>query len=233
MNISQWDVDSSRHVVNVAKTSHALLTSAGISSVNVLDVGSNVGKFVELLSEYGIQVKHAVLCDIIPELVEYTKKKFPQYISLNVAVSDVDGETVKCVSSMSDPHNLGTSRIVSDVGESSRHLLVLAETMTVPTIVAKTSMLPDVIKIDAEGHDLHVVKGVIGLIKCIPSCRPLIVFECAAGVDTLEVVNKLHGIGYITATHVPATASRDIYAIPFEFMNEKVKAYLVDMPFRY
>lgn len=232
MNLESWDEISVNHVDNLVKKTAYVLKCCGITSVNMIDVGSNVGKFPERLVHYGINVSGAILCDIVPELVAYTANKFPNYLSLNVAVSDQDGADLECYNVLGVSDNYGLSRIVSGVYGSERDNVVHLKSTTLTSIIHLHDFLADFIKIDAEGYDIPAVYGLIPALAENQHFRPIILFECAAGVSAAELVGELNKLGYVTATSTPETHSRDIFVIHESLLTPDVADAISDMPYR-
>lgn len=231
MDIKSWDEFSGSHVDNLIRKTASVLTACGITKVSMIDVGSNVGKFVERLPYYGVEVNDAILCDIVPELVEYTSNKFPAFKSLHIAISDSDGTDVECYNVIGISDNYGLSRIVSGVyGEERKHVVAL-KTKSLTTLIREQKLLPDFIKIDAEGYDIPAIYGLLQILR-ETGLRPVILFECAAGVSAADIVVELNELGYETATSTPESSSRDIFAIPEDFLTSDVAAVLADMPYK-
>lgn len=231
IGIHQWDATCSMHVANLCKKVANILLAGHTANVSIIDVGSNVGKFVELLQEYGIVVDDAVMCDIVPQLTEYTTHKFPQFQSINAAVSDTDGEEIQFINLIDHENNLGLSRIISNVGVEDAHRMFSVKTISISTIVERYNMAPNIIKIDAEGYDLIVLNSVLQYMEAGGACRPLIIFECCGSSDTAEFVARLENLDYKVATYAPMDISRDVFAIPNVSMNSDVQQHLADMPY--
>jgi FkbM family methyltransferase len=74
---------------------------------------------------------------------------------------------------------------------TNRHNFINAE---VKPLDAVYQGVPSIVKIDAEGHEMSVLKGAEGLIK---SCRPSLYIEIFEGQE--QLLEYLKGLGY---THV-------------------------------
>lgn len=231
MNIEEWDALSVGHVDNLVKKVVKVLEACNLNSIRMIDVGSNVGKFPERLMYHGIVINDAILCDIVPELVDYTSKKFPEFIHLNMAVTDTPNTVQECFNVLRVSDNLGLSRIANNIYGADRDQVIEVNTTTLNSLIDEYAFSPDLVKIDAEGYDIPAVSGLLPALEASENCRPIIVFECAAGTSALDIVQQLSRFGYVTATCTPETSSRDIFAIPAHLMSDVVLEALYDMPY--
>src|ERR1035437_3850220 len=106
--IKAWDLASGIHVKKLVAHTANVLLSLHIGQVRLIDVGSNVGKFPELLNAY-VPVTDCVMIEAIPELAAYTAKKFPNFQMLNKVVSNTSGLLPMYINDTTD--NLGMSKV--------------------------------------------------------------------------------------------------------------------------
>jgi FkbM family methyltransferase len=89
--------------------------------------------------------------------------------------------------------------------------------------VALDDLLPesdglDLVKIDVEGHEEHVVRGAS---RTLARHRPIVVFECFHGGD--EIAGELETIGYLLLDadrrRAPTACSTNFVAIPSRYLD--------------
>lgn len=124
----------------------------------VWDVGANVGYFSEKFSEAVGQSGHVYAFEPAPETNLILKEKCSSYMNVTVeqiALADFDGESLFHVSGASaDP----TNGLGEDRGEGEK---VQVRVCRGDTYLASLSpsQIPNCIKIDVEGYEYEVLKG--------------------------------------------------------------------------
>ncbi len=135
----------------------AFLNSCTRATV-VYDIGSNIGLFSVLAAIQGRErtvvhafEPHANNCEAIRENVAVNQLS-------NVTVHQLalgEAPTIARLSSTDHSRGVGTHR-VSDSGPSDGHVVNVE---SIDSLVARGLPPPDVLKIDVEGYELHVLKG--------------------------------------------------------------------------
>lgn len=151
----------------------------------IVDVGSNVGKFAELFLERGYTV---LSIDPLPQAVEKQREKFGHYIAdnklrlYNVACSDEEGlEKLRVSSDANGCYSSLKESWMTDI----YHSMWAGETISVQKIrlatiieqyVAATDNVPAFVKIDTEGYEYEVLRGLFGQLSVDLQPR-LLMFE--------------------------------------------------------
>ncbi len=115
---------------------------------------------------------------------------------LEAAVSDASGTRDFHLSAQS---NLGTFHPVGSGSETLTGQVLSVETLTVP-ILAERFGPPDLIRMDVEGHEVEVLKGMLADVKA-GLYAPMIIFEThltryGAGHDMAAVLRCMLALGY-------------------------------------
>ena len=146
------------------KYSKALLEQIRSSDV-VWDIGANIGlysvQFAKCLSTDGAVYAFEPVPEVFIKLQEYTESH-PQVTCFNIALSEVNGQTF--IERGRDPL-LATSKIINYKSDSS--IQVQAITGDEFLRIEKGSF-PTFLKIDVEGHELSVLKGIKDLLENNP-----------------------------------------------------------------
>ena len=146
------------------------------SDMTVLDIGANIGYYVLIESKY-INTGKIIAVEPVPSNIETLKKnlelnKVQNVYTIEGAVSSSSGEKEFHLSNMS---NLGTFH---PVGTAKKYLAgdtLKVSTCTVRDIAEKYG-IPDLLRMDVEGHEVSILNS---LIEDIKSCKmaPKILFE--------------------------------------------------------
>lgn len=157
----------------------------------VLDVGANIGEFTGAFRDLGARV---VAVEPQPRLTAHLRSRFrtdPLVTVVATAVSDREGEATLYTTSADALATLEATRANGGATGAGAEL-EWKDTITVPlrtldTIVAEHGV-PALVKIDVEGHEPGVVKG-------LTAARPSVFFEVnQPGAAT--VIDTLAGRGY-------------------------------------
>ncbi len=144
---------------------------------NCIDIGSHRGEVLEMFLEYACEGKHFAFEPLPILYTELTAKFTPKAIISSLALSDIKGETnFKYVKNAPAYSGLQTRKY--DI----RHPVVEDITVHVSTLddVIPEDLRLDLVKIDVEGAEFHVLKGGRSLLK---KWKPLIIFECGLGAS--------------------------------------------------
>lgn len=154
------------------------------------DIGANVGYFaIELMHQ--LPTTHGVLFEPQPQLVEALNRSkdlnefHDRCRILECAVSNSTGSAY--LNRFNHDGHASISR------QSKEKEQIKVDIMTLDDAVKNYSLpLPDVIKIDVEGHESNVLQG--GL-KTLEAARPNIIFECSALAPFQEISTILRQVG--------------------------------------
>ncbi|MEK7168395.1 MAG: FkbM family methyltransferase [Patescibacteria group bacterium] len=159
-----------------------------------IDIGSSSGTYALPAAikcgESGSVIAVDPDCETV-EALEYNVKlnKLINVIVLKVAMSDKDGTL------MLKGYGLrgGAPRIASDITRAFEGREVEVETRSIESLVKNAEVrVPDVVKIDVEGHGKKVILG-------LGNVRPKHIFmeiHPTLGEDEIEITKLLNGMGY-------------------------------------
>ena len=212
-SIADWDIDSKKHVLPVVNDLLQFLPLLQGRPLNVLDVGSNTGKFIELLMEHAT-ISDAILIEPILELMTYSQSKFPHFKFENRLIHKDTRSSF-----LFTPHgneNLGLSRVIGGYTDAEAVCVRHMETISLSTLLSEIypDFKPDIIKIDAEGVDIPIVEGLVDYIKSNPDNLPIIIYECSSNTSANDIVAIYIELGYERWCRMPDDCSRDEFLIP-------------------
>lgn len=218
-NISEWDqVHCKKHVTGLVKELVAILVLNDIKLISVIDVGANIGKFTELLHEV-VKVDDAVLIEPVIELLEHARSKFaaPEFSKFKydsrLITDEISSYTLYTPIATSD--NLGISRIITYYSDDNSNEVRKIPSTTLSSLLLNDypAIVPNLIKIDAEGYDMPAVRGLFEYLSETDN-RPIIIFEIAGNVSPWELVDAIAIFGYRYYCARPDNSSRDIFLLP-------------------
>ena len=176
--------------------------------MTIYDIGGNIGYYP--LMELGLlgDAGKMVVVEPSPENVELLQRNlalngYSDVQVLQAAVSDVAGSRDFHLSAQS---NLGTFHPVGSGSETLTGKVLPVETLTVPMLAERFGP-PDLIRMDVEGHEVEVLRGMLSDIKA-GRYAPMIIFEThltryGAEHDMADVLRRMFALGY----KVPLVAS--------------------------
>lgn len=176
--------------------------------MTIYDIGGNIGYYP--LMELGLLggTGKMVIVEPSPENVELLQRNlalngYTDVPVLQAAVSDVAGNRDFHLSAQS---NLGTFHPIGSGSETLTGKVLPVETLTVP-MLAKRFGPPDLIRMDVEGHEVEVLRGMLADIKA-GSYAPMIIFEThltryGPEHDMADALRRMFALGY----KVPLVAS--------------------------
>jgi len=153
----------------------------------ILDIGANIGYYV-ILEHHASPESKIYAIEPVSETVTYLKMNAPQGASIyQYAISDHDGK-VKMYSS--ERCNLSSVENIHGVDE---HTAEEVPSFTLDTFCENEGIIPTVLRMDTEGHEIQIIKGAKGLIE---SDLPLKMFiehhPCLTGAEAqLEIADYL------------------------------------------
>ena len=133
----------------------------------------------------------------------------------NYAVGDQNGETQLYLSS----ENQGDHQLYSSENRGTE----LCRVLSVDSFIEEHGVVPDVIKIDTQGYDLHVLKGMEGLLE---SGKSLVLFtefwdhgNRKGGISSLDYYEFLKN--YFGDVYFIDEKKRSIYSVNFDFIMQE------------
>lgn len=208
--LTHWHMISTNHVHNLVVNVAALLLKYAKDNITILDIGSNSGRFTELLSSQ-INIVGGLLVEPHPDLISYSEvllgDKF-QYE--NIALSDYDGSGTLAVGygDLETEHgiNLGISRLTTHECETHGRAVEIKKFDTVWKNKYKT-FKPGLIKIDAEDSDIKILHGMKDFLNSLEE-KPIIIYEfsgyCLSKNESDEIhkdLSFLRDMGYESVWH--------------------------------
>jgi len=171
MNIQQWE----SWLKSEIKGNVDIVVSYLKDGDTFVDVGGNTGIFTQMVLEQR-NLSKVALFEPIPYLVEECRLKFDnddRVIVNELALSDTKGESVIIASKQ----NLGYNKIYKEGMEMHSHekFTIQLDTFT-NWISDKNIDKVQFIKVDAEGHDINVIRGMFDWMTKTNN-RPYILFE--------------------------------------------------------
>lgn len=138
---------------------------------NVVDVGCNVGDFLELVLRRAPEGRH-VAVEPLPHLAEALERRFPKVRVVRAALGEASGTAVfHHVVEMTGWSGFQRQDYPRDVTVEEIEVAV----RTLDEIVGDDAPL-DLVKIDVEGAELSALRGGVATFR---RCRPVVVFEHA------------------------------------------------------
>ncbi len=144
---------------------------------NCIDIGSHRGEILELFIQYASKGRHFAF-EPVPFLFEGLTEKYSLRARISsLALSDIKGEAnFKYVKNAPAYSGLQTRKydIKHPVVED-----IFVQVNTLDEVIPEDLRL-DLVKIDVEGAEFHVLKGGRSLLK---KWKPVIIFECGLGAS--------------------------------------------------
>jgi len=147
----------------------ALLTKLAQKGWRFLDVGSNHGYYALLARDLGGSTARIVAFEPNPTVMRLLRRSvdlngFENVEAVEAACSNESGFLNLYLSS--DPHNSGTSTLSREL--RAKGGLVRVRVITIDEYCAGGEFTPDVVKLDVEGHELHVLEGMRRILQDEP-----------------------------------------------------------------
>lgn len=177
--IKKWDDELiQKHIMNEVFYIRNFFNPKGITKLNYIDIGANVGKFYDVL-KHEYEIESVTMVEPAPMLNEYLKEKFKDTKNCKIydfAISDQDGETnfsIDCILGSTEDHiDMGVSKISDHGGIPVK--MISGENLLLNYIDELNEI--NLIKIDTENRDYNVIKSMKDVIKKMKE-KPLILFE--------------------------------------------------------
>ena len=204
--IKVWDDEICyKHVLNLVGGISRLLKQKNIDKLYFLDIGANVGKVYDLLSEV-CEVEKVWMYEASPLLYEYLEDKYKdddKVITNHVAISNEEGYVNFNEDSIKN-------QIENNVGEFNFGLSKITDSQSSVKVSAnKVSSLVDdemlnnvsFIKIDTENFDFYILEDLLTIIDKF-RIKPIIEFEVNYTASPLSreeasnILDKFSNLGY-------------------------------------
>jgi FkbM family methyltransferase len=169
--------------------------------MRIFDIGANIGYYAIMESQLVGPSGQVVAIEPSPGNVALLQRNLEQNAISNVvvregAISDEEGKREFHLSTQS---NLNTFH---DIGSGAVHLAgesIPVEVNTVPALAEEFGP-PDVMRMDVEGHEVEVIRGLLDAVEA-GTMRPRIIFETHLSRYTAEhsfepVLRRLFAAGY-------------------------------------
>lgn len=160
---------------------------------NCVDVGAHLGLLLRAMLKYAPAGRHWAI-EPIPQCADFLKRTFPRATVVQTALSDAVGTAT--FQYFSDRPAYSGLRAQPHVGDAQiEEIPVTLDTLD--RVVGDTPI--DVVKIDVEGGEFHVLAGARELLE---RHRPLLVFEHGSGaigpygVTSADLYRLLSDFGY-------------------------------------
>lgn len=160
-----------------------------------LDVGSNVGRIVYYFSNF---FELITSCEPVPETLDLQKRKLIEYDNIiyeNIALSEINGNLTMYVDQYTPERTSSTLSEYLIDKSASDYAEIKVKSETLDFVIGRLSSPPDLIKIDAEGHDYNVLKS--GL-DSILHFKPHIIFEASKISDHAQKTEILETFAKLT-----------------------------------
>lgn len=149
------------------------------------DIGAHKGPYTYWMHKSVRKSGKIVSIEPQPILFEYLKKMAPIFRFSNVALMDCavsDKDTDGVITVPGKPGDTSQGARIDDqkiIQNKHKHDLhnINVKIRSVDSIIAETGLKPKIIKIDVEGHEFSVIKG---MVKTLTEVRPRIIMECEA-----------------------------------------------------
>lgn len=204
LTLESWDRQCRSNLSNVKDKIPKLNTSEKLTAI---DIGGNTGTFVEmLLEDTPYEFDKILLFEPVPLYARWASFKFcnlnenPKVDVIECALSDERKEQKIAVNNYDS--NLGWNTMVDKWQKEETSDIILVQSFTFDEIFSHLDIKKiDLIKIDVEGYEAKVLKGMTKTLEGLDNKPPMIV-EIADGsrhhdMENLEAeFSKLENIGY-------------------------------------
>lgn len=205
--LKRWDQQCRHNLANVKNKIPELDTN---KKLTVIDIGGNTGTFVEMLIEdTPYSFDRIVMFEPVPLYARWASLKFcrlsedPKVEVLEFALSDEENTHKIAINKHSErDFNLGWNTMVEKWQEEESSNIIPIQSYVFDDIYDSLNIEKiDLIKIDVEGYETKVLKGMTKTLERLGN-KPPIIIEIANGsrhhdIGALEVeLSKLKKIGY-------------------------------------
>lgn len=152
----------------------------------IFDIGANIGYHSSAFATLGKEVHSFEPNNKNFTLLEKNMEEFDNAYLYNCALSFQNADMLISDYSLDEDDNYGQCEITEDQTKGQPCKAFRLDDLNVPP--------PDLIKIDVEGHELHVV---VGAGNVIAEHKPVIFYESMHGSGFDTIYDFLTGLGYI------------------------------------
>jgi FkbM family methyltransferase len=174
MNLNEWE----NWLRPEIQTNVDLVKSYLNKGDTFVDVGANTGLFSKMiLDDLGYDfLENVILFEPVPYLVSECNNKFQKYPNIKVIDKALGNETSE-VTLLASNQNLGYNKIYKEGMEIHSHEKYTISCITFSEwIIENRIEKVNFIKVDAEGYDVNVIRGMFEWMKKTNQ-RPYILFE--------------------------------------------------------
>jgi FkbM family methyltransferase len=174
MNLNEWE----NWLRPEIQTNVDLVKSYLKKGDTFVDVGANTGLFSKMiLDELGYDfLENIILFEPVPYLVSECNNKFQKYTNIKIVDKALGNETSE-VTLLASNQNLGYNKIYKEGMEMHSHEKYTIKCVTFSDWAFDNKIEKvNFIKVDAEGHDVNVIRGMFEWIKR-RNQKPYILFE--------------------------------------------------------
>lgn len=181
--------------------------------MTVFDIGANIGYYLIMAHKIMKGQGHFVAVEPSPANIDLLRRNLElngckDVMVLSMAISE---ERSIRRFHLAEQSNLNTFH---DVGTGLKHLSgksIDVETDSVPGLASRVGRIPDLIRMDVEGHEVEVLNGLIDAVSA-GEMAPMIIFEThlsrySPEHDMEKTLRRLFGLGY-RVTLVGSSAQR-------------------------
>jgi FkbM family methyltransferase len=176
-----------------------LLSETGYRPKHIIDIGANYGSWTKAVKTYFPQATYS-LFEPLEKLIANLRKMFEDHSKVTIYQQGVGAISETRLFTIVDRDDSCTFNIEKDVAIEKGFVQVPVSIVSLDDFLDKHPHLetPDIIKIDAEGLDLEVLKGMVN--RCMGKTE-LIFIEVAIlnrefDNNLLNVVNAMNTYGY-------------------------------------
>jgi FkbM family methyltransferase len=226
--IRRWHKEQCRHVDSLIHSIVEILPKK--DSYNVIDIGSNTGRFFINLSKK-IKINKGILIEPSVDLYRFSKRNLYKNKKVKIYNYGLASKTksVNFYSALSSNKkvdesdlNLGLDKVVGHGGEEVT-FYSLDDLVADKRIDLKGLDEIDLIKIDCEGYDYEVLEGMLVFLSAL-KLKPVIVFESAQGklgadfLNNESLISKYNEAGFHCEELYKG--SSDLFFAPSELTNK-------------
>jgi FkbM family methyltransferase len=176
-----------------------LLSETGYRPKHIIDIGANYGNWTKTVKTYFPQATYS-LFEPLEKLIAHLQKMFEDHSKVTIYQQGVGAISETRMFTIVERDDSCSFNIDEDMAMKKGFVQVPTPIVSIDDFLNKHPNLetPDIIKIDAEGLDLEVLKGMVN--RCMGQTE-LIFIEAAIlnkefENNMLNVMNAMNGYGY-------------------------------------
>ncbi|MBZ0146388.1 MAG: FkbM family methyltransferase, partial [Pseudorhodoplanes sp.] len=172
------------------------------SGMTVFDIGANIGYYVLIERDLIGEAGHIVAIEPSPSNVELLRRNLELNAVTNVTLLEmgVSNRAGQQTFHLSHQSNLNTFHPIGSVVPHLNERVIEVEIESVPGMVRRVGRVPDLIRMDVEGHEVEIIEGLLPAIEA-GKMAPMILFETHLSRYTAEhdlepTLRRLLALGY-------------------------------------